>query len=214
MLLAHFCLPLLLGKRQLEHEFASFTRAFAGGRYCPVVQFNQFFYNRQPDTEPSARPVVGIIRLAEQVEDFRNKSGRHTDAVVPYTDNRRFVHPLCSQRYLSAVLAVPGGVCQNVVQYLFQPDGIAVNRQRVEHLYGQGVPPLFEVSFGSLHRAFDDGEQFDLLLVQFGLSADQPGYIEHIINQSRELFYSIPQHLFCVVGPFFADIRDSKQACC
>src|SRR4051812_48697314 len=119
---------------------------------------------------------------------MREKVGGDTNAGVLNPDDSLLLLPLGHDRDPTAVLAVLGGVVQEVYDYLFNPSRVGVYPDRIGRGgYRQFVLVGVDEGSARLNRQVDDGLQLDGLLLELNLVPGDAAHVQQVVYQPGQL---------------------------
>jgi hypothetical protein len=142
--------------------------------------------------EPNAQSALGTVHrpggLGEEIEDVRQRFGRHADARIPHPEHGVIALLLESEPDVPTRVGVFGGVVQQVHHHLFQSRGIGVYPDRFGgERNGQVMLATLDQGLNRLHGKLHNTPQLQPFLVEPNLAGGNAGNLQEVIHETRQL---------------------------
>ena len=177
-------------ERQAYHELRPLAHPSAVRGDGATVEFNQSLHQRQPEAQAALAPVKRGTSLRKWLEQPRQHLRRHADTGVRNTNSRLIRLGVSGDGYPRAATwpGELGCVLQKITDRLCQPVPVSVDKHRLsgKMAFEAHLVP-FELGAMVIHRTPHQLVEIQALPLQRELVARDPGRVEEIIDQVREL---------------------------
>ena len=173
---------------QADRKCGTLARPGAGCGDLAAMQFHQILDQGEADTETALGSVKRAFALAEQVEHPGQQFLRHAQAIVPHHNLQPALARIGIQGDVAAALGVLGGVIQQIDQYLKQPRGVSLQRNRLgRDLRKELMPHGLHQRVGGFDGMSNQYLQVDRLDAQIDLAAHDARDIQQIVHQAAQV---------------------------